>query len=164
VSLVEPVHNAGAQVAAGRGELLEAVEQRIDQRAAVARVLILARPGVNHHPGRLVDHRQVGVFENHVQRNVFRNCPEGRGMRLAGNRDPLAAAQLHRSLLLLAVDQHVALLHEQLHARTAHALQLRGQKLVKPLPGSFYGHIDGAQQSFSHGRPRDLIVQPVRSH
>jgi hypothetical protein len=138
----------GPQLAAGRRERLEAVEQRIHQRAAAARVLILPRPGVNHHPGRLVHHRQVGVLVNHVQRNVFRRGLERRGMRLAGNGDALAAAQLERSLLALAIDQHIALVHEQLHARAAHALQLRGEELVEPLPGCLRGHFDGAQ--FSH--------------
>ena len=83
---IEPMHDAGAQVAAGRRKRLEAIEQRVDQRSAVARVFILPRPGMNHHPGRLVDHRQVGVLERHIQRNVFRRGLERRRMRLAGNR------------------------------------------------------------------------------
>ena len=96
---VESVDDAGAQVAAGGGERLEAVEQRIDQRAAAARVVALARAGVDHHSGRLVDDREVGVFVDNVQRNVFRSGLERRGARLAGDVDALAAAQLERGLL-----------------------------------------------------------------
>ena len=108
-----------------------------------------ARSGVHHHAGRLVHHRQVGVFIDHIQRNVFRRGLQRRGMRLAGNGDPLAAAQLQRSLLALAVDQHIALLDEQLHARAAHAFELRGKKLIEPLAARLRGHFDRAQCSSS---------------
>ena len=47
----------------------------------------------------------------------------------------------------LAVDQHIALVDEQLHARAAHALELRGQKMVEPLAACFLRHFDGAQFS-----------------
>ena len=43
-------------------------------------------------------------------------------MRLAGNGDALASAQPVGSFLLLAVDQQIALIEQQLHARAAHAL------------------------------------------
>ncbi len=96
--LVEPVHDAWPQVAAGRRQLLEPEEQRIHQRAAAARVLILPRPCMNHHPRRLVHHREVRVLINHVQRNLFRRGLQRSRMRLAGNVDSLASAQLQRGL------------------------------------------------------------------
>ncbi len=91
--LVEPVHNAGAQIATGGGELFEAEEQRVHQGAAVALVFVLPRSGVHHHSGGLVDHSQIGVLEDHVQRNVFGGGFQGCGARLAGYVDPFAAAQ-----------------------------------------------------------------------
>ncbi len=150
----------GRRLAAGRRKRLEAVEQRIDQRSPAARVVALAGTGVNHHSGRLVHHRQVGVFVDYVQGNIFRSGFERRGMRLAGEHDALAAAQLERGLLALAVHQHIALGHEKLHARAAHAFQLRGQKLIKSLPGGFGGHVDRAlcqRSAFRHGWPRCLV-------
>ena len=79
--------------------LLETVEQRVHQRAAAARVLALARAGMHHHAGGLVDHGQVRVFIDHIERNLFRHGLERRGMRLAGDVDVLAAAQLERGFL-----------------------------------------------------------------
>ncbi len=105
---------------------------------------LLARSGVNHHAGRLVHHRQVGVLKHHIQGNVFRRGLERRGMRFAGKHNALAAAQLERGLFPLAVDQHIALGHEKLHAGAAHAVQLRGQELIEPLPGSLGRHVYGA--------------------
>src|ERR1035438_4992905 len=75
--------DAGAEVAAGGRERLEPVKQRVDKRAAAARVLTLPRAGVNHHSSRLVHDSQVGILEDYVQGNVFGGCFERRGMRLA---------------------------------------------------------------------------------
>ena len=49
-------------------------------------------------------------------------------MRIAGNHDLLASAQLERGLHVDAVHQHIALVEEHLHARAAHAFELRGKK------------------------------------
>src|ERR1039457_5643338 len=104
--------DAGAEVAAGGRERLEPVKQRVDKRAAAARVLTLPRTGVNHHSSRLVDNGQVRILKDYVQRNVFCRGLEGRRMRLAGDDDALTAAEFERCFLALAVDQNVALLHE----------------------------------------------------
>ena len=161
---IEPVNNSGAQVAARGRKRLEPVQQRIHQRAPAARVLVLPRPGVNHHARRFVHHSQVRVLIDHVQGNVFCRRLQRRGMGLAGNGDALAAAQLQRSLFPFAVDQHIALVHEHLHARAAHALKLRSEKLVEPLPCCLSGYFDGAQ--FSHLQPRFLLatLQPWVPH
>ena len=92
--LVEPVHNAGPQVSAGGRKSLKAVQQRVHQRSAAARIVGCARAGVHHHSGRLVDHRQVLVLINHGQGNIFGDRFERCRARLAGDDDGLAAAQL----------------------------------------------------------------------
>ncbi len=123
--LVEPMHDAGPQFAAGGGERLEAVQQRVDQRAAAARIVgCWPEPGMHHHAGRLVDHGEVRIFEDHAQRNVFSHGLERRRMRLAGNGDGFAAAQFVRSLGARAVHEHIALLQQKLHARPADAIEL----------------------------------------
>ena len=66
------MHDAGAQVAAGGGERLETIEQRVDQGAAAARVFVLAGAGVHHHAGGLVDDGKVGVFKDDVERECLR--------------------------------------------------------------------------------------------
>ena len=48
-------------------QLRVARQQRMDQRAA-----LVARSRMNDHAGRLVDHRQVVVFVDDFQRDVFR--------------------------------------------------------------------------------------------
>src|ERR1017187_10984094 len=95
--------DAGAEVAAGGRERLEPVKQRVDKRAAAARVLTLPRTGVNHHSSRLVDNGQVGILEDHVQRNVFCRGLEGRRMRLAGDDDALTPAASEGAFLGPAV-------------------------------------------------------------
>ena len=87
------MNDAGAQIAAGGRKRFESVKQRVDQRAAAAGVLIVAGAGMNHHPGRLVDHREIRVFINHVERNVLGGSLERRRMRLPGNVDALAATE-----------------------------------------------------------------------
>ena len=52
---------------------------------------------------------------------------------------------LSEAFCALAVDQHIALVDEQLHARAAHAFELRGQKLIEALAARFGGHVDGAR-------------------
>ncbi len=53
--LVEAVDDAGAEVAADVGEMVEVVEEGVDEGAAVACVVGGAGAGVDHHAGGLVD-------------------------------------------------------------------------------------------------------------
>src|SRR5580658_9844685 len=106
---------------------------------------------MNHHPGRLVHHRQVRVLMHHIQRNRLRRGPERRRTRLARHRDPLASAQFEGSLLAYPVHQHAALRQEQLHPRPAHAVELRRQKLVEPLPARLFAR--RKRPHLAHARP-----------
>ncbi len=60
--LVQAMHDSRDGADRRRGKLAHVVEQGVDQRAAIARVFGGARAGVDHHAGRLVDHREVVVF------------------------------------------------------------------------------------------------------
>ncbi len=91
---------------------------------------------MHHHAGRLVDHGEVLILKDHVEWNVFGDGFEGRGMRLAGDGDLLAAAQLERGLNVRAVDEDVALFEEQLHARAANAFDGGGEEVIEALANS----------------------------
>ena len=94
---------------------------------------VCAGAGMDHHAGGLVDYGQIRVFIDDVERNVLRRGLERRGMRLAGDDDLFAAAQLERGFGLRAIDEHVALIDQQLHARAADAFKLRGEEVVEAL-------------------------------
>ena len=65
---VEPVNDPRAHHAADPAQAAGAVvQQRIDQRAALVAVARMGR-----HSGRLVDHDQVVVLEQHLQRQLLR--------------------------------------------------------------------------------------------
>ncbi len=75
---VEPVHDPRPQHAAHAGEVADAREQRIDERAAGR-----AGTGVDDEPRRLVDHEQRGVLVHDPQRDVLGLRLGGRGGRHA---------------------------------------------------------------------------------
>ncbi len=79
-------------------QLAEAMQQSIDQRAAIALVLRRSGTGVDHHSRGLVHHCQVIVFVNDIERNVFGDRAQRWRLRIAENRDLLAATQLERCL------------------------------------------------------------------
>ena len=73
--LVEAVHDAGPPLAADAGETVAAMgDQRIDQSAGR-----VSGGGMHDQPFGLVDHDDVGVLVNHVERN-------GLGSRLCRRR------------------------------------------------------------------------------
>ena len=64
---VDTVDNSGPLFTAHTGQAFPAVvHQRIDQRARRR-----AWRGVYYHACRLVDHNQIIIFKDHIQRNVF---------------------------------------------------------------------------------------------
>ncbi len=65
--LVEPMHDAGAPLAADAGETRAAMgDQGVHQRATT-----VARRRMHHEPGGLVDHDHVAVLVNDMQRNFL---------------------------------------------------------------------------------------------
>jgi hypothetical protein len=69
------VHDARPQHAAYPAEIPDVVQQRVDERAAA-----VARRRVHDHPGRLVEHDEVGILEHD---------PEWQRLRLGAERDRL---------------------------------------------------------------------------
>ena len=76
-------------------------------------------------------------------------------MRLAENLECFAAAQLLAGFGGFTVDKYVALIHEELNAGAAHAIELRSEKNIQPLAGRFRWNGKGA--AVSHGFPRDAV-------
>ena len=95
---VQAVHDAGAQRAADSGESGEAVQQSIDQGAAVAGGVLRAGSGVDHHSGGLIDDRKVVVFIDDVQLDGLGKGAQGLGFRRSKQRDTVAGPQLGRGL------------------------------------------------------------------
>ena len=99
--------------------LRHVVQQRVDQRAAVARVVGRACAGVDHHAGGLVDHGEVLVLVEDVERE----CPpawraaarDAARLRSRWPRRRAACAWPWRG----AVDAHLAGFDQQLHAGAA---------------------------------------------
>ena len=104
---------------------------------------------MHHHAGGLVDDGEVLVFEDDVERNVLRSGFERRGMRFAGDENLFATAQFERGFRLRTVDGDIALIEQQLHARSADALKLRGDEVIETLTRGLGWDGDGAR--FSHG-------------
>jgi hypothetical protein len=101
---VEAVDDAGPQLAAQRGERLEAIKQRVDQRAGVH-----SRARVNHHAGGLVDGYEIVVFIEDAQRNRFgHGAQRGQFGRL--DLDAVALPQQARRPLGRSVHAHAAIL------------------------------------------------------
>jgi hypothetical protein len=73
---IEPMDNARPDSAANAAEIADVVEQRIDERARR-----VAGAGMHHHPGRFVQHREVCVLIEDVQRQRFRCDVRGRHIR-----------------------------------------------------------------------------------
>ena len=67
------MHDARPQLASNLRKGGEAMEQRVDQRAAIALVVGRARAGVDHHSRRFVNHSEIVIFVNDVERNIFGN-------------------------------------------------------------------------------------------
>jgi len=84
---VEAMDDAGAQSTANAGEILEAVEQRIDQGSGMH-----SCAGMNDHTGRLVDGHKVGILIERGEGDVFGSSIQGRGCG-GLNLDDFAAAE-----------------------------------------------------------------------
>ena len=104
--------------------------------------------GVNNHPGGFVDHGEVFVFIDDVERYVLGDGPERRGVGLAGNLDALAGLELERGLHGAAIDEDIALVEEQLDARAADVFDGLGEELVETAAGAVFGHFDDANGRF----------------
>src|SRR5207302_9753658 len=87
------MNTAGAESASNGGELAEMMQQRVDQRAAVAGVIGCARAGVHHHARGLVDDGESVVPVSYFERNFCRYRSQRTGLSSAESGDAFAAAQ-----------------------------------------------------------------------
>jgi hypothetical protein len=105
--LVQPVHDAGAQLAADlRQAFAEVEEQGVDQRAAV--VLRRAAAGVDHHAGGLVDDGEVGILIDDGERYVLGSGVERLRLGVALDLNQLAAFELQLRFAGFGVDGDLA--------------------------------------------------------
>ena len=125
-ALVEPVHDAGSQLAADAAEILDAMQQRIDQRARVV-------PGgrVHDHAGRFVHDDQIRILVDDRQRDVF---GDGGRRRRLGNVDGDAIAGLDGQIGFRGAPGHrdLPLLDQPLNLRTRLARDEARQISVEP--------------------------------
>ncbi len=157
---VQPVHDArthrvGARPSGQVAELRIAGQQPVDQ--GPARV---PGPGVDHQPGRLVHHDQLGVLVDHVESH--RRVRAGPGLAggtwfdpealTAAEHDPAAG---HRS----AVHLHGTLLDQSVHGRSGQVGDER-HRLVDPHPVEAGRDDDGEG---GHGRWGDRSSDSTNS-
>ena len=124
--LVESVDDAGPLFAADAGKAFAVVKERVDERAVP-----VAGGGMHDETGGFVEHDEIAVFKEHVERDVLGFGGRGSGWRL-GDGDVVADAQLCAGLDLAAIHQDVAGLHEILNARAGEKRDAGGEELVNP--------------------------------
>lgn len=74
--LVNPVNNPRPAFAADTGQAVGAMsQQRVHQRSRRR-----ARRGMHNHSRRFVDHKQIRVLMDNIQRDIFRPCLDGFGI------------------------------------------------------------------------------------
>src|SRR5580698_4079115 len=131
-------------------EASHVMQQSIHQCAAIARIVARSRASMHHHSRRLVDHGEIVVFINNIERNLLSNSLKGRPLRLAQHADTFPAAQLQRSLRREVVHQHLASGNHLLHASAADGFKARGEKLIQSLAGVFKRNRNNDGKRFRH--------------
>ena len=69
------MHDAGADFAADAGQVIQVLEQRVDHGA-----VRISGGGVHHHARGLVNHGQIIVLIEYIQRDVLRLHARRRGV------------------------------------------------------------------------------------
>ena len=130
--LVEAVDDARPLDAADAGERIAAMmDQRVDQRAGK-----IACPGMDNQPGRLVQHDQLGILVEDIERDVFA-LRLGRFRLGKVDRDNFAGRHLALGFRRLAADADHALFDQRLDAASRKiGAELLRQPLVEALAGS----------------------------
>src|SRR5579871_1060649 len=146
--LIEAVDDAGAEVAADAGELVEVVEKGVDEGAVVAGIVGGAGAGVDHHASGLVDDGEVLVFVEDLEGDVLGKGVEGRRVWGAFNLDLLAAVKFLFGLGGSAGDADLAVLDEELDTGAADVGDGLGEVLVEAQACGFGGGGEGMDVVF----------------
>ena len=127
---IQTMYNPRPQRASHPRQTSQMMQQGIHQRSAIARIVGRSRPGVNHHSGRLVDHREIVIFINNVERNILGDGLDRSPLRFAQHADPLPATQLQRGLRWKIVDEHFAFGDHLLHTGATHGFKACREELI----------------------------------
>src|ERR1700688_1015962 len=97
------MNDSGAQLAPYTGKRAEPMQQSVDQGAAVSFFVSSRSPSMHHHASRLIYDREIIVFVNNVERNLFRDGPQWRTLNLTDNLNALSTAQREGSFGWLSI-------------------------------------------------------------
>ena len=151
--LVEPMDDARSRHAADAAELPGAMmEERIDQR-----VRLIARRGMHHQTGGLVQNEQRVVFKNDIERDVFRLRFGGPGCGPFDLHD-FAGARRVRGFGFLTVDLDIALRNEPLNRPARGGGEFAAQESIEP----FAGAREFNRQSFRARSRHELRLENCR--
>ena len=124
---VEAMHDSRPHLTADAAEIRDVMEQRVDERARR-----MAGAGMHHHPGRLVQHGDVGIlmqdFEGQLFAGHFR-CGRLRHV----DRHPVTLAHREVGAGSAPVDRDAPVGDQSLNVRPRLVLEDRDQKSVESL-------------------------------
>ena len=95
------------------------MKQGVDQRTAITVVFRCARAHVYHHSRRLIDHGEVVIFVDDVERDLLGYSAHRGPFNGAPDCDVLISVQPERGFSRLAVHQHLLLSNQLLNVRAA---------------------------------------------
>ena len=146
---IEPVHDARAQLAADAAEIIDMVQQRVHQRAAV-----VSSGRMDHHSRWLVEDYDVGIFVEDGEGQILgdRNAGDRRWQR---NREPLPGPHVRARSQSADRCGDVAVLDQALDVRSGSIRQECGEKRVEPLAVVILadGHLDARCRPSVRPRP-----------
>src|ERR1700686_4242499 len=105
------------------------MQQSVDQCSAVSFIVSWRSTSMHHHASRLIYDREISVFVNYVQRDLFRDGAQRRTFNLTDNLNALSTAQGEGSFGGLSIYEHFFLGDELLDPRTAVVGKLRDQEV-----------------------------------
>ena len=142
--LVQPVHDPRPSLAPHPGQVGTPVKQGVDQRAGP-----VSRGGMHHEARFLVEHDDVAILEQRVNRDVFRLKP-GRTRFRPADHDPHALADLVVRTRGGIVHRDVSFTDQRLQARAGHSGNMAREEDVEPETGitrgrrQFHAHLCGS--------------------
>jgi len=150
------MNDAGPCHSANAAELPAAMMQQSVDKCMLA----VAGSRMDHASWRLVEHQQVFVFKQDIQRHVFRLC-NGRARLGPMDDDSFARARVMGRLDDLAVDADMTFGQEALDGAAGEARQLAAQKDIQPLKRQRFvnyknfgaGGIQGTEAGLEAARP-----------